>query len=723
MTRHVLLCSAALGVLFTLSSNAARAAGPNDQIDEVVVTAQKRNENIQDVPIAMTALSAEDLVGKAVTKSSDLQYAAPSLTVTDAGLTQSVNIRGIGLSSGSPNAANGVAYYVDGLFQPPIVQTGSFYDVADIEVLRGPQGTFVGSNSTGGAIFVKSQDPSTKSFNGYGEVSGGNYGAVGFQGAVNMPISDDWAIRAAINDQNHDSYYTDLGPDHNKPASLVEGAGRLGVLWHPTEDFQAVFKVEAVDRDTGGYAYQPVPGTAYASDFSEPSIRDLDYNSLTRNHEKGQQFSLNLQYVLPDGITLKSVTGYQNKEIYNLYDSDATAVVDSTENQFVREREYSQEFDILSPTDGALSWIAGTYFQRNRIDVAIEDGASGFPTDIEIGNKKTTLGYFGQVSYDITSDFVLTAGVRYSTYNITGDGSVYIGRGIPGFPPGGLYVADAGGKESDGRPTGKVNLDYHLDKDNLLYAFVARGYKSGGFNGPTSTFSPETVWDYEAGWKSTMLGGHLKTQLDGFYNQYNNFQFDTVNTGTGQGAIQNASSATIDGVEAQIQGKEHGFGYDASIAYIHSELAPYTVIDQNLLPAGTLYPQCAAGQTVGCTNYLGATKLITGAPNLLSPDITFNGGVEYGFAVHDELMITPRLNYAYVGSEDASPSRDAFYRIKAHGLLSALLRLDFQRYSLEAYANNLTDEKYITGYSINGSSGNQFYGAPRLYGVRLRAEF
>jgi len=218
-------------------------------------------------------------------------------------------------------------------------------------------------------------------------------------------------------------------------------------------------------------------------------------------------------------------------------------------------------------------------------------------------------------------------------------------------------------------------------------------------------------------------GGHVKTQLDGFYNSYNNFQFDTVNTGTGQSAIQNASSATIDGVEAQVQGNEFGFGYDAALAYVHSELAPYTVVDQNLLPPGTLYPQCTTGQTVGCTNYLTATKLVTGASNLLSPDITFNGGVEYAISINDETVLTPRLNYAYVGSEEASPSRDAFYRIKAHGLLSTLVRLDYRRYSLEAYANNLTDEKYITGYSINGSSGNQFYGAPRLYGVRLRAEF
>ena len=723
MRKQILLRTAALAAVLAYPAASGLAAGPADQIDEVVVTAQKRSENLQDVPIAMTALSADDLIGKAVTRSTDLQYASPALTVTDAGLTQSVNIRGIGLSSGSPNAANGVATYVDGLFQPPIVQTGSFYDLADIEVLRGPQGTFVGSNSTGGAIFIKSQDPSTKSFGGYGEVGGGNYGAVGFQGAVNLPLNDDLAIRIAVNDQNHDSYYTDHGIYHNKPDSLVEGAGRVGVLWHPSEDFQAILKVEAVDKDTGGYAYQPVPGTAYGNSksFSEPGIYDLDYNAPTRNHEKGQQFSLNLQYVLPDDITIKSITGYQNKEIYNLYDMDGTAVGTNTENQFVREREYTQEFDVLSPTDGRLTWVAGGYFQRNRIDVNIEDGA--FPTDITIRNKKTTLGVFGQAGYQITPDVVATFGVRYSNYRVNGDGSVYIGAGLPGFPAGGLYAADIGGKESDSRPTGKANIDWHIDKDNLLYAFVARGYKSGGLNGPGETFSPETVWDYEAGWKSTLLGGHLKTQLDGFYNKYSNFQYDTVDTTNGQGSVANISTATIAGIEAQVQGKAHGLGYDASIAYVHSELGTYKVIDQNLLPPGTLFPQCAAGQTVGCTDYTNATRTISGAPNLLSPEVTFTGGVEYAISVNDDLTVTPRLNYAYVGSEEASPSRESYYRIKGHGLLSAFLRFDFERYSLDAYCTNLSGEKYVTGFSVNGAEGTQFYGAPRLFGARLRAEF
>ncbi len=143
-------------------------------VEDVVITAQRREENLQDVAAAATALSGDALQDKGVQRLDDLQFAAPALSISDAGLTQSVNIRGIGLASGSPAVTNGVATYFDGVFQPPIVSTNSFYDIGSVEVFRGPQGTFVGSNSTGGAIFINSRNPELGQVGGYAELSAGN---------------------------------------------------------------------------------------------------------------------------------------------------------------------------------------------------------------------------------------------------------------------------------------------------------------------------------------------------------------------------------------------------------------------------------------------------------------------------------------------------------------------------------------------------------------------
>ena len=279
-----------------------------------------------------------------------------------------------------------MATYLDGVFQPPIVSGGRYYDIADIEVLRGPQGTFVGSNSTGGAIFINTQSPKLSSFGGYAQLGGGSYGAIDFEGAVNIPLGDTLAFRAAVEERHRDSFYVDHGPFNNKPDSLDELGSRFGLTWKPIQQYQATLKFEALQRETGGYAYQPVPGTHYYAGYSEPSIRDLDYNSPTANNERSVQASLEQHVTTDNGYTFKSITGYQNKQIHNLYDVDATALASSTENQFVREKVYTQEFDILSPTTGKFSWITGGYFQRNRIDVIIHNGA--FPTDILVSEQE-----------------------------------------------------------------------------------------------------------------------------------------------------------------------------------------------------------------------------------------------------------------------------------------------------------------------------------------------
>lgn len=709
----LLLASVAPAALAqTAAQSTNKPSSKSDGVVEVVVTAQKRSESVQTVPIAITAFSGNKLADKAVSTLTDLQFAAPSLSVENAGLTQSVNIRGIGLSSGSPNAANGVATYVDGLFQPPIVSGGSYYDIADIEVLRGPQGTFVGSNSTGGAIFVNTQSPKLNNFGGYAELGGGSYSASLAQGAINIPIGSKLAVRVAINSDKHDSYYTDQGPYHNQPGKLDELADRVGILWQPASFYSATVKWSNIRRQTGGYAYQPVPGTAFGGSLpAGASTDDVYYNAPTKGNEFANQGSLEQKITLPGNITLKSITGEQDKKIKNLYDTDASLVANNTEDQYVREREYSQEIDLLSPTDGRFSWIAGGYYQRNRIDVDIHNGA--FPTHINIHNAKITTGVFGQASYKLTPTLTATFGLRNSNYRVTSTGFVNIGAGIPGFPPSGVNVANLAGFEKDQALTGKFDIDWAFAPSNMLYAFAARGYKSGGIIDQTHNFKKETVWNYEVGWKSGFFGQHIKTQLDVFYNDYNNFQFDTVNTSTGQGTIQNVPAATIAGLEASAQGRFGNFSFDGALSYVHSRLGAYTVVDQNLLPPGTLLPQCATGQTTGCTDYTNALKHITGAPNLLSPDWTYNFGAEYRFSLGHDYFLTPRLNYAYQASQQASPTLAPFYQIAARGLLSALVSLDHNNWRFQVRATNLLDKKYITGFSVNGSSGNQFYGAPR----------
>jgi len=727
----------------------ATGAQPADEaLQEVVITAQRRSENLQTVPIAATAIGGDQLESKAVVRLEDLQNISPGLSITGAGLTQSVNIRGIGLASGSPAVANGVATYIDGLFQPPIVSTNSFFDIASVEVLRGPQGTLVGSNSTGGAIFITSQNPKLNEVSGLAEVGYGNYEAAEGQVAVNIPIGDTLAVRFAGIDNYHESYYTSIGPAHTDAGELQERGGRFSALWKPGA-FQALFKIEYVDRNTGGYPYRPVPGTEYAP-FVLPSQSDftLDFDTPTVNHERGQITGLELRYEFANGITLRSMSGYQDKDIHNLYDADYTVEESGTNpqlttNQWVREREWSEEVNVISPTGGFFDWIAGSYVQRNVIDVYLLNGSTpGLETLILNPEKKITTGWFGQLNFKLTSQLQLQTGLRYSTFEEDAVGSVklyppespllppfpgYPGPPFPAFPgpPPGLQVANLSGGYRDDRPTGKVALNYNLDDNNLVYVFAARGYKAGGFNSSTSTFGPETVWNYEAGWKATSLGGHVRTQVDAFYNQYSNFQFSVLSLSSGNTGVANLPTAQIKGFEGQIQTQFGGFQADGGFAYVDSFLpSPGPFVNTRILPSGTLGPQCAVpGQSTPpvCFNYGPYAQTGAGGPNLFSPKWTFNAGAKYRLDFAGDVSITPRLNYSYVGYQWASiaysPVTDY---IPSHGLLSTLLTLRLpEQWSIEGYGANLTNKVYVIGQSGN----NNIFGAPRTYGVRVAKKF
>ena len=699
----------------------ADTASESATAGEVVVTAQRRAENSQKVSIALTAIGGDQLAEKAITVQRDLQNAAPSLTITKAGLTESVNIRGIGLSSGSPQVANGVATYVDGLFQPPITQSFDLYDIQSIEVLRGPQGTLVGSNSTGGAIFINSKRPQLGAAGGDATLEYGSYNNVRASGAINLPVGSDLAVRFATNQHWRDSYYNDLGPRHNEPDSLKEHDERLSALYS-SGGFSAYWKGELTQKQTGGYAYKPIVGTAFAGGRTSGKY-DVDYDSPTTNFERAFNTALELKYQTDGGLVVRSVAGYQNKRIWNTYDVDATnAAVTPTlfgpqsEDQYVREREYTAELNVISPDTKPFNFILGGYYQHNKIDVLLHfAGTAPFPIVVNPVNDKVTLGTFAQANYRLSPKFEIQAGVRYSHFHVDGTGAVYLG----GTPPSAFLTIPQTGTEADGRLTGKVSLNFKPDSDNLFYVFAARGYKPGGINPPGGTFSPETVWDYEAGWKSAFLDRHIRTQIGVFYNKYQNFQMDVISPLSGQNGVVNLANATIKGFEAQLQAHYGGLGFDAGASFVDSSLSSVTVINK-WQPGATnaQLPACTATVTAGCFK----DEFITtsSGPNLLSPKWTWNAGLYYTFNLHEDATLIPRLNYSYVGSEWAYVTYlPQFDRIAAHHLVNATVTLNWKNYKREAYANNLTKEYFVTGQSAL----NEFYNAPREFGVRLGVKF
>jgi iron complex outermembrane recepter protein len=709
-----------------LAQESAPSENGDSGIKEIIVTAQRRAENLQNVNIAATVVAGDDLTNKAVVRQLDLQNIAPGLSIVKAGLTESVNIRGIGLASGSPQVANGVASYLDGVFQPPIVSTGSFYDISTIEVLRGPQGTLVGSNSTGGAIFINTNKPKLGELGGAVNLEYGNYRHLGLNAAVNIPIGETLAVRLSGLDITRNSYYRDIGIANNKPDRLSEQDIRGQILWKPG-NFSAQYKAEFIRRNAGGYAYQPVLTTQFSAQRS-PIRYQLNYNGQTKNVENAFINNLELKYETDGGLVIRALGAYQNKRIRNLYDLDATAVGTAGQSQFVRERQTSGEINIISPSDSAFSYILGGYYQRNKINVRIFNFNTATTVQtlwIEPDVDKVTTGVFAQANYKLSDQLEIQAGVRYSHFKVDGSGGVFVARGPAGLNVPGINVSPQTGHHTDGRTTGKLALNWKPNEDHLIYVFVARGYKPGGINPPTppgAEFKPETVTDYEAGWKASLFDKHLKTQVGVFYNKYNNFQQGVLNPASGRAGIVNVASATIKGFEAQIQAKFGGFGFNGGLAYTDSSLGQSSLINTRNIPgfnANAALPQCTATLTTNCFNYTPFIQNTTGGVSLFAPKWTWNVGAEYNFAV-GEGRITPRVNYSHVGSQFTSlfynPTTD---RLASYGLLSALLTYEAGPMRVELYGSNLTKEYYVSGQNGN----NEFYGSPREYGVRLGFKF
>ncbi len=725
----------------------AKSSNTSSGIEEVVVTAEKRSMDLQKTSIAATVLQGDQLQSTGVFQMSDLQKASPSLSIQGAGLTQNVNIRGIGLDSGSPQVVPGVASYRDGLWEPPIANTDAFYDIANVQVLRGPQGTFVGSNSTGGAIFITSNNPNFDGVHGNVQVQGGNYSDFGGQGVVNLPISDDFAARIAVKGESRDSFYKQIGTSTSHPGSLDERNGRLGLLWQPNDDLKILFKTEINAKSTGGYADTPAPTTTYYP-FTPKDPFTLNYDTNTKNDELGIRNSLEINWnVFGDGTVLRSISGYQYLHVRNTYDTDATSrdvpfitIVPGppfpipfqpkqVEHQLVIERPISQEFNLISPDTGRFKWILGAYYLHDTRKVINTNPSDGIPSDLVV-NLFTTLqaeAVFGQATYNLTPSLQIQAGLRYTHDSSKNSQNNTVQIHVrPPYGPG-IIVVPASGRESDNVLTGKVTVNYTINDDNYLYAFAAKGFKAGGFDlgRPVDIFKPEIVWDYEAGWKATLFNQHVHTQIGGFYNDYTNLQVSAINFASGQNALTNIGKSTIEGMEASAQGRFGAWEFNLGAAYVYSKLGSLTIVDTTSPPfpnPAPGVPQCTSpGVPAGCFDYTPYLATATGKPNPFSPRYTFNFGTAYTFLLPNSDTLTPRVNYAYISSQWSTllqlhPATDF---IPGRGLWDIQLAYTHGNWRAEAYVTNLLDKRYVLGqFGLNN-----FEGPPRQFGLRLSRSF
>ena len=727
------LAAASFQPEIALAGDAATASKPDTTLEEIVVTAERRTVNLQDTNLAASSLGALELEKKSVTEIADLQNTTPSLSVIDQGFSHSVNIRGIGLAVASPQVAPGIATYRDGVFLPTQTSLGlPFYDLQDVEVLRGPQGTFAGQDATGGAVFFNSKSP-TLSDHVSGDLTAGygNYNDVLLQGAVNLPISDTLAARVAFLDEKRNSFYKDISPTANglQPGRLDTMNLRIGLLWKPTDELSVLFKTEYDQYSNDSYAFQPIPGTAfYNAAPKTPFVIDYDAQGL-RNDEDYILSSLQINYAFADGITLKSNSGYQYNGTKAFYDPDASPVPFETETQNFIERIWTEDLSLVSPDTGPLRWVVGgTYFNYTiPLDVIESLPLVGETVHIAITSPKRSYGIFGSATYNIFPTLELQGGLRYSGDTVGQGGGVSFATSS-GIPLG--FLGETSPNYNDNAWTGKVALNWKAGADDLVYVFWAKGYKSGGTNGAGSDFAPETVYDYETGWKSTKLNGHLRTQLDAFYMQYQNFQVNEFDPAVAGSAITNAgATSTIKGFEAQSQLQLGAFGADANLSYVHSNIGALpNQVDTRTLPNGSatgLGAQCTAPvapNPTPCFNYTPFIQAVPNGPNIYSPKWSANAGIQYEFNMGSAGTLTPRGDVSYMGEQWATFFEAPEDKLSARTLINLHLTYQHDDWTVQGYSTNVANKVYVSGFSFDFGN-NYFLMPPRQFGVRITRRF
>ncbi len=717
---HVVLGFAA-AIATGVDSRAAESQPPGDALQEVVVTAERRPESLNEIPIAATVISGQTLQAKGVSTIDDLPMVAPAINIQNQQALSYVNIRGVGLQATNPTTSSGVAAYSDGLFIPhETAIADEYYDVGQIEILRGPQGTLVGQNSTGGAIFVTSTRPSTEATTGYVTQSRGNFGFTKTEAAFNAPIGSDLAVRFAGNFYDRDSFYDDLhiggAPDslQLQPGNATSWSGRIGVAWQPEANLKIYLKYETTTRNGDGYAgkdYGELAGANNAVDSRLSQPFTISYDQPSWDKYQMTRTSAEVSWDITDELTLRSLTGYQHDDINNQFDNDQTYLPLSWASQTFDEVALQQELNLYSKSPGPFNWIVGAFFLRDQTPTYLHlyTAPPGPPPTFTIETQPLERAYalFGQATYRFAEKWQLQLGVRGTRdeKDQTGTQVLEIPTGLPAPAPPIVNVpVPLTASTETTTPTGKAALSFFPAPDATAYVSAARGFKPGGANAGdfvSLVFRPEKINAYEAGYKASFNDHRVSIDAAAFYYDYTDMQTNAIDA-SGQRAIINVPKSEIYGAEAEAQALFGNLTVSGGGSYNHSAVAGNLL----LIDSGNPFvgPQDLQGRTLP-----------------YAPQWTANAGATYGISTAaGRLALTGQYAYtstAYATLFQLAP-RDL---LGSHSLINATASMTFNnRIRLELYGTNLNNALYAAGTIGNNSA---VWGAPRQYGARIGYAF
>lgn len=710
-------------------------------LEEIIVTAEKREQKLQDVPSAISAFSAEMLEFRGIDKPQDLQFSVPGLSIgkqNNTGGTAKATIRGIGTENYQPGGDPGVPIHINGHYtQSTAYVFRDMIDVDRVEVQRGPQGTLYGRNAIGGNINIITKRP-TSEFEGQIGVDVGNYNKHYVQTVLSGPFTENLRGRLVIADSERDGYVKDVGivgdDRNNSDYSSARGALEFDV----TDNIQIYINAHYFDDKGSPYARRLDDNPANLANTEVYKVRT---NTPSKQTDKSNGASIDVSWSFGD-MEFRSLSAYDDTVKSTILDTDNS---DTRSTEFGFELGYktlTQEFQLLSTDDSPLQWVTGLYYYREDsqliFDLKLDEADTNADGVIDDADPRwvyaptydinaSSLAAYGQVDYALTDQLKVVAGLRYTKDEKDRIGTLDFSfdDGSSGSLFGGYFIApsltslwDNGGGNEWEEVTGKLGLNYDMDEDLMFYISYSRGYKAGGYDADQDDpYDPETLDAYELGMKSQWLESRIQLNMAAFYYRYNDKQdfqrfFDN---GISKFRILNASSVRSSGVELELQAYlTDALFVDGSITYLSAEFEEYDSID-NSFPA------------------LGLQDL-SGNKLPLSPEWKFNIGVQYDWDLDGGFgHLTLRGDYVWVDDQYGNAfNRDGTELLgdgdlmPSYHIANAQLRWESVggAWLAKLYVANLTDETVVSNaYVATPTDVNQSYLAPRTYGVKLSYKY
>ncbi len=727
-------------------------------VTDIIVTAQKRTENAQNVAVAITALSSEDIAASGVTSTEDLRAAVPSLNVTTAvggfGLPR---IRGIGATGQGAGIENPVAVYVDGVYYGSAIGAlQSLFDVEQVAVLKGPQGTLFGRNATGGLIQITTRKP-THDYTASARFGYGNYDTVNAAAFVSGGITDTVAFSLSGQYENRDKGFgrniftgNDIRTDRNYSM-------RAKLLWEPADGTEVTLSGDLFGRNSVDPAFSTFGRNSLGQNVPQliaslggDSQRDIyaDFDPVLRARQKGVGLTIDQGL---GGINLRAITAYRRTKLRTFFDPDGTAQPRLRIDNYNYDRQFTQEIDLISDNDGPFNWVVGGFYMKSsagqepgRTTGLTTFGGNGYSddyTDIDL----ESVAAFADGTYELGENTKVTAGIRY-TYDKRGvDARRVAFNGNSGVTSTTEFADE---ERTFKKISWRLSVDHRLSREMMVYASYNRGFRSGTFvpqiATPFSVLEPEVVDAYEIGTKTDLFDRKLRLNVSGYYYDQSAVQVIQVIAGV-QNVYNARKGAKIYGIDAdltlQVTDNVRLFGganwtharYNSFTDAILS--VPYPVA-AGFSPASFTYVDSQTGATVANTSCLGTF----GAP---SAQLGGNCLIR-GDASGNKLQNTPAVTFSIGGSLDLPTSigtftvagnyyyNDGFVgtvdeRVAQGSYNTADISLTWKEpgdaFYVRLWGKNLTDAFYRTQISASNSGDNGTPGTPRTYGLTLGFDF